>query len=221
MARGIYVHRCSFWEGQIIFAREVPEKMSIRDGEYKSTQTNRFYPGRLSAERERALINFELSIDDLGMDDIVFSIARNVTHSIYIMLDVIRTKWGEDAAVFAAREYAYRRAKAGFTKWLKKHGVEAGTPALMASYQDYAHSLMGPAASTACTFFDENKVVVRRTKCSYHSFRPEGMRSMCDDMGDGFMKGYMEADKNFIKTEKIACLSVGNDYCERVFWYKK
>ena len=152
--------------------------MSIGDGEYKSTRANRFYPGRIGAERQRALTNFEIPIDGLGIDDIVFSIARNVTHSIYIMLDIIRTKWGEDAAILVAREYAYRRAKAGFKKWLEKHGVEAGTPALMASYQDYVHALMGPAASTAYTFFDENKVVVRRTQCSYHSYRPEGMRSM-------------------------------------------
>jgi hypothetical protein len=195
--------------------------MSIREQEYRSTQTNRFYPGRISAEREQALTNFEIPIDQLGVDDIVFSVARNVTHSIYIMLDLIRTKWGEDAAVWAAKEYAYRRSKAGFAKWLKKHGVEAGTPALMASYQDYVHSLMGPAASAAHTFFDEDKVIVRRTQCSYHSYRPEGMRSMCDDMGEGFMKGYMEADKNFIKTDKTACLSIGNDHCERTFWYKK
>ncbi|MCJ7782943.1 MAG: hypothetical protein MUP41_03370 [Desulfobacterales bacterium] len=60
----------------------------------------------------------------------------------------------------------------------------------------------GAAASTAYTFFDENKIVVRRTECSYHAYRPEGMRSMCDDTGEGFMKGYMEADKNFVKTEK-------------------
>jgi hypothetical protein len=195
--------------------------MSVRDENYRSTGTNRFYPGRISAERERALTNFEIGIDQLGIDDIVFSISRNVTHSLYRMLDIIRTKWGEEAATLVAREYAYRRAKAGFTKWLKKHGVEAGTPELMASYQDYVHALMGPAASTAYSFFDEKKVVVRRTACSYHSYRPEGMRSMCDDMGEGFMKGYMEADKNFIRTEKTACLSIGNDYCERTFWYKR
>jgi len=195
--------------------------MFMTGKKYETTRTNRFYPGRISAERESALTDFNILIDELGIDDIVFSIARNVTLSIYIMLDIIRAKWGEEAAIFAAKEYAYRRAKAGFTKWLKKHGVEAGTPALMASYQDYVHALMGPAAATAYTFFDENMVVVRRTQCSYHSFRPEGMRSMCDDMGEGFMKGYMEADKNFIKTEKTACLSIGNGYCERTFWYKK
>ena len=195
--------------------------MPSRDEDYKSTRTNRFYPGRIHAERQRRLANFEVPIDELGVDDIVFSIARNVTHSIYIMLEIIRTKWGEEAAMLAAKEYADRRAKAGFTRWLKKHGVEAGTPALMASYQDYVHSLMGPAASTACTFYDDEKVIVRRTDCSYHSYRPEGMRSMCDDMGEGFMKGYMEADRNFVKTEKTACLSVGDPYCERTFWYKK
>jgi hypothetical protein len=195
--------------------------MTEFDEKYASTRTNRFYPGRISAERQRQLANFEVPIDGLGVDDIVFSIARNVTHSMYIMMDIIRTRWGEEAAILAAREYAYRRAKAGFIRWLKKHGVEAGTPELMASYQDYVHSLMGPAASTACTFYDHDKVVVRRTDCSYHSYRPDGMRSMCDDMGEGFMRGYMEADPNFIKTEKTACLSSGDHYCERTFWYKK
>lgn len=188
---------------------------------YKSTLTNRFYPGRISEERQHALANFEISIDELGVDDIVFGLGRNATHAMYIMLDIIRVQWGEEATINAAKEYAYRRAKAGFKKWLKRHGVEAGTPALMASYQDFVHSLMGPTASTAYTFYDDEKVVVRRAQCSYHSNRPEGMRGMCDDMGDGFMRGYMEADKNFVKTEKIACLSMGNDYCERIFWYKK
>ncbi len=197
------------------------KSMSAFDERYESTRTNRFYPGRISEERQHLLINFDIPIDDLGIDDMVFSVARNVTHSIYIMLDIIRAKWGEETAILCAREYAYRRAKAGFSKWLKKHGVEAGTPAMMASYQDYVHALMGPAASTAHTFFDKDKVIVRRTGCSYHSYRPEGMRSMCDDMGEGFMKGYMEADRNFIRTEKTACLSVGDNYCERTFWYKK
>jgi hypothetical protein len=195
--------------------------MSGSHQKYQSTRTNRFYPGRIGTERERALSQFQVPLDDLGIDDIVFSIARNVTNSIYILIDIIRSKWGEEAAILAAREYAYRRAKAGFIKWLKQHGVEAGTPEIMASYQDYVHALMGPGASTAYTFYDDNSVTVRRTSCSYHSFRPEGMRSLCDDMGDGFMKGYMEADKNFISTEKTACLSVGDGYCERIFRYKK
>jgi hypothetical protein len=47
-------------------------------------------------------------------------------------------------------------------KWLKKHDVEAGTAALMASYQDYVGALMGLAASSAYTFFDGNKIVLRR-----------------------------------------------------------
>lgn len=227
MARGIHVYGRHLWKGFLgsgkafSYRQEVSEKMLMIDEKYKTTQTNRFYPGRISAERQRALTNFDISIDELGIDDIVFSIARNVTHAIYIMLDIIRATWGEDAAILAAREYAYRRAKAGFTKWLKRHGVGGGTPAIMASYQDYVHALMGPAASTAYTSFDESKVVVRRTQCSYHSYRPEGMRSMCDDMGEGFMKGYMEADPNFIKTEKTACLSLGDPFCERTFWYKK
>jgi hypothetical protein len=42
-------------------------------------------------------------------------IISSVTQSIYIMLDIVRRKWGEEAAILAAKEYAYRRDKARFT----------------------------------------------------------------------------------------------------------
>jgi hypothetical protein len=42
-------------------------------------------------------------------------IILSVTHSVYIMLNIIRPKWGEEAAIFAVKEHAYPCAKAGFT----------------------------------------------------------------------------------------------------------
>jgi hypothetical protein len=188
---------------------------------YKATQTNRFYPGRISKKRQQALANFEIPIDELGVDDIVFMIGKNLTHAVYSLLDIIRTNWGEEAMIEAAKEYGYRRAKAGYAKWLKKHGVKAGTPELMAAYQDYAHATTGPAPSTVCTTYDDEKVVIRRTECAYHTHRPENMKPICAEQGEGFMKGYMEADKNFIKTEKPFCLACGDEFCERTFWFKK
>jgi hypothetical protein len=49
----------------------------------------------------------------------------------------------------------------------------------------------------------------------------EGTRSICDDIGEGFMMVYMEGDKNFVKAEKTACLSIGFNYRGQTFWYKK
>ena len=50
---------------------------------YKSTQTNRFYPGRISEERQRALADFEISIDELGKSMPAFArIAEAVGRSI-------------------------------------------------------------------------------------------------------------------------------------------
>ncbi|MFC1860658.1 hypothetical protein ACFLYL_00030 [Chloroflexota bacterium] len=189
--------------------------------EYQTTKTNRFYPGRISEQRARDIQNFDVTIDELTVDDILHGIARNGTTILYTMFDIVKNMWGEEAAVKVWEEYTHRRAKAGFSKWLAKNGVNSGTPELMAAYQDRAHSLSGPAAASAYTTYDDEKCVIIRTSCFYHSFRPEGMKSLCGyGEGKGFMSGYMEADPAIKKVERPRCLSHGDNGCTRIIWYK-
>jgi hypothetical protein len=193
----------------------------VTEAKYQSTRASRFYPGRISEERKRKVADFELTIDDLTTDDLMWGVGRNLTVAIYQLVDVVRQRWGEQAAIEVANEFVYKRAKAGFKKFLQARGRTEGSPELMSEFQDYAHSLQGPSVSTAYTWYDDEKCIVKRTGCAYHTERPEGMESLCRHMGDSFVKGYMEADPALKGSEKLKCMAFGNSYCERIFYYKK
>ena len=194
---------------------------SMAQSGYQTTKSNRFYPGRISAQRAQEIQNFEVGIDELTVDDIVHAISRNGTLILYTMFEIVKDMWGEEAAIKVWEEYTYRRAKNGFSRWLKKNGVTSGTPELMAAYQDRAHALSGPAASTAYTTYDDEKCIITRTSCYYHTHKPEGMKSLCGyTESGGFMRGYMEADPAIKKVERPKCLSQGDDNCVRIIWYK-
>ena len=177
---------------------------------YECTRTRRFYPGRLSEERIKQLANREVEVDDITIDDIVHSLAKTRTVDLHLMTDVIRQKWGDQAAREFVHEWARRHARAGMESWLKRNKVSHGTPELMAEYQDLAHAVGGPAHATTFAEYDDEKCIVRRTQCVYYTFRPEGMESFCPLATEGFMQGYKEADPAFSHAEKPACLGFGD-----------
>lgn len=191
----------------------------MQNKKYKTTESNRFYPGRISLHRAQQIQNFEVSIDDFTVDDLVHAIAKSGTTILYVMFDIIEGRWGKEAAIKVFEEYSYRRAKNGYTRWLKKNGVTSGTPELMAAYQDLMHATSGPAASAAYTTYDAEKCTIIRTSCFYHTFRPEGKESLCK-YTEGFMKGYMEADPAIRKVERPKCMAYGDNCCIRTIWYK-
>lgn len=193
----------------------------MSNGRYQTTKTNRFYPGRISEERAKQVDTRAISADEITVDDIVYAASRGTTRSIYLMLGVVEDKWGKKAAIEVAQEFTYRFAKKGYADFLKSLGRTEGTPEIMCMWQDRAHALMGPAAATAFSTYDEEKCIVTRTECPFHTGRPEGMESYCKYMGEYFMKAYTEVDPAFIGTEQPFCLSRGDDHCERVFKYKR
>ena len=66
----------------------------MTEAKYQSTRTSRFYPGRISEERKRKIADFELTIDDLTTDDLMWGVGRNLTVVIYQLVDVVRQRWG-------------------------------------------------------------------------------------------------------------------------------
>lgn len=190
------------------------------EGKYQPTITNRFYPGRISEARKKQISNFEITIDQLSTDDLLWGANRNITGVLYGMFDVVRKRYGEKIAIEVANEYVTNRARSGFKKFLKSRGRTEGSPALMAEYQDFVHALQGPNPSTAFSSYDDEKCIVSRKGCTYHTDRPEGMESLCKYMGDSFVKGYMEADPALKGSKKLKCLAFDDDCCSRVFWYK-
>jgi hypothetical protein len=187
---------------------------------YQPTISNRFFPGRISEARKKQISNFEITIDELSTDDILWGANRNITGVLYGMFEVVKQRWGEKAAIEVASDYVANRARGGFKKFLKDRGKTQGSPSLMAEYQDFVHALQGPNPSSAFSQYDDEKCIVSRKGCTYHTDRPEGMVSLCKYLGDSFIQGYMEADPALLGSEKLKCLAFDNDCCSRIFWYK-
>jgi predicted hydrocarbon binding protein len=193
----------------------------MKGKKYEPTRSNRFYPGRISEERARQVERFEISVDEVTVDDIVYNVSRAMTRMMYGPLAIIELRWGKQAAIEVAQELAYMLGKASYGQFLASRGRKSGTPELMSMYQDLIHALLGPAGSTSFTTYDEEKCVVVRTQCPFHTGRPEGMEGYCKYTGEGFMKGYTEVDPAFIETEQPFCLARGDDHCERTFKFKR
>ena len=188
---------------------------------YKPTQSKRFFPGRVSTERAKQLDNFEIDIDDMTIDDVVYCIHRTEIRTLYFLLDIIRRKWGEKAAQEAGEEFGYMEGSYNYSKFLRRYKRTYGDPEVMARYQDIIHVYYGPTAPHCLCSYGDDCVRVVRTECHLHTGRPEGMESMCKYIGEGFMKGYTEIDPAFVRTEKVLCLSRGDDCCDRIWYYKK
>lgn len=200
-------------------------------GKYQPTQSARFYPGRVSEERKKQLENFEIDIEDLTYDDIVHCMHMTATRTLYFLIDVVRSRWGEKAAAEVANEWGRREGRYMYSKFLNTHGLKTrdgrtyGTPELQARYQDIIHIYYGPTAPFCRATYGDDWTRVVRTQCHLHTDRPEGMESVCKYLGkslhEGMVSGYSEIDAAFVHTEKPYCMAFGAEYCDRTWYYKK
>ena len=140
---------------------------------------------------------------------------------MYAFLNYIEQKWGEKAAWEAAFAFGYNSGKAIMTRRLQGLKKDGQTAEEMAEYQDIRHALGGTAFSYAYVEYDDEKCVVHRTQCGFHTYRPEGMQSYCTPVIDGFHKAYKEVDKGIIDRVSEKCMSKGDDHCYGGFLYKK
>jgi hypothetical protein len=192
-----------------------------KEKKYESTRTNRFYPGRISEERVQQLTYFKVHPDEITTDDIAWSLSRSRTLLMYALLGYIQQKWGENEALEAARTIGYLMGNGMMTRRLQGLGTDRQTAEQMASYQDVNHALGGVYSSTNYSEWDDENVMVYRTTCAFHTPRPEGMKSYCRPIIDGYITAYQELDKNIAGMRDEKCLCMGDDHCYGGFKYKK
>ena len=188
--------------------------------DYVPTRSTRFYPGAtLSDERKRQILAYELELDEATVDDILFNTAAAYTGTFYAVVALVEERWGTDEARDIARELGARNGKRNLEKWLARHGVEQGSPMLMAKFQDFQHAMRGPDHANATSEHDETRTRVCRSRCGWHTGRPEGAESYCRHFSETAIAGYGAADEGLREIRVVRCMSWGDGGCEHEFWY--
>jgi hypothetical protein len=189
-------------------------------GMYKPTSSARFYPAiTLSAERRRQILGFELDLDDVTYDDILFSTASAFTGTFYALIAIVEERWGKDAGRELANELGARNGRRNMERWLAAKGVTKGSPMLMSNFQDFQHGMRGPDHATALSTYDETHAKVYRTRCAWHNGRPEGAESYCRYFSETAVAGYGGADPALVEIRIRCCMSWGDGHCEHEFWF--
>lgn len=189
---------------------------------YQPSASLRFYPAaRMSEERRRKIRDLELHPEDITFDDILVNTAGAYTGTFYKVMGMVEERWGPEAVVEIVRALGFRNGKASLEKWLSNHGETEGSAELMCMYEDLAHALRGPDHANAVSEYDDHRVVVTRTRCGWHTGRPENSPSYCRYFSAGAIRGYGEADPALLEVRTVTCMSYGDQGCHHEFWYSE
>ena len=183
-----------------------------------------FYPGRnLSQEEKRRMDTYEIEIDELTIDHIIYSMSRQIELNFQTFYGLAEEIVGEENALKIAREIGRRYGGLGYEKFLKARGYSGeGTPQTMVQYQDLVHAIRGPKHSAALfAEFDQSRCVVKRTACIYFSEENPRNAKYVAEFERGCFDGYMAADKNLKRIEVVKCLCRGADACEQHWIYEE
>jgi hypothetical protein len=187
---------------------------------YAPTRSSRFYPGAaLSPERKQRILDFDLELDEATIDDILFNTAAAYTGTFYAVIGLIEERWGKEAAREIANELGSRNGQRNLEKWLALNGVDRGSPMLMSKFQDFQHGMRGPDHANATSEYDERRARVFRTRCGWHTGRPEGAESYCRHFSETAVAGYGAGDPGIQEIRIVCCMSWGDGHCEHEFWY--
>lgn len=182
-----------------------------------------FYPGRnLSAEERGRMDRYEVKIDELTVDHIVYSMSRQIENNFQTFYTVAEDLIGEEAALKLAYEIGRRYGGLGYSKLLEAYGRgHDGSPEMMALYQDLVHAIRGPKHAEALfAEHDDTRCIVRRKACIYFSeSRPENGK-YTSAFEQGCFAGYKAADRNLLRVDVIRCLCRGADSCEQHWVYR-
>lgn len=182
-----------------------------------------FYPGKNLSEEERQRVeNYEIAIDELTVDHIVYSMARQLETNFQIFYTVAEQVVGEEQALEIAREIGRQYGGVGYANLLKALGREGdGGPETMYLYQDLVHAIRGPKHIAALFGeYDDERCTVRRKQCIYFSEEFPENGKYTGAFEQGCFDGYMNADPNLIRVENPACRWKGDDHCEHSWVYK-
>ncbi|OFV80958.1 MAG: hypothetical protein A2W26_05095 [Acidobacteria bacterium RBG_16_64_8] len=182
-----------------------------------------FYPGRrLSEDEKRRIDNFDLPIDEVTVDHLVYSLARQIENNFQTFYAVAEEIVGEEAALKIAYEIGLRYGGRGYAAFLEARGRENdGDPRTMVLYQDFVHSIRGPKHTSALyAEYDDTRCVVKRQQCIYYSETYPQNGKYTGAFEAGCFEGYKRADKNLLRVEVHKCRWKGDASCEQHWVYK-
>lgn len=182
-----------------------------------------FYPGKhLSDEDRRRMDTYDIGIDEVTLDQLVYSLSRQVENNFQTFYTVAGEIVGEENALRIAYEIGRRYGGRGYASLLRAQGREAdGSPRMMALYQDLVHSIRGPKHTSALfAEHDDDRCVVRRTECIYYSEEHPENGKYTGAFESGCFDGYKDADPNLLRVEVHRCRWKGDDGCEQQWVYR-
>lgn len=177
-----------------------------------------FYPGaRLTAAERSRMENYEIRIDELTIDHLVYSMSRQIENNFQTFYSTAEDIVGEEKALAIAREIGRRYGGTGYAMLLKAYGRERrGEPKMMALYQDLVHAIRGPkhAAALFATYSD-TECIVKRKECIYFSEAKPENGKYTEAFEAGCFDGYVAADDNLLRVEVMHCRYQGAPGCEQ------
>lgn len=182
-----------------------------------------FYPGAgLSAHERDRLERYDISIAEVTVDHLVYSMGRQIENNFQSFYSVAEAVVGRDAALEIAREIGRRYGGQGYAKLLVAQGRERrGEPRMMALYQDLVHSIRGPKhASALFAEYDDTRCIVRRSQCIYFSEEHAENGVYTEAFEAGCFEGYVAADDNLLAVEVVRCRFQGASGCEQHWVFK-
>ena len=182
-----------------------------------------FYPGSgLSASERDRIERYDISIGELTVDHLVYSMGRQIENNFQSFYTVAEAIVGRQSALGIAREIGRRYGGQGYAKLLKAQGRERrGEPRMMALYQDLVHSIRGPKhASALFAEYDDTRCVVRRSQCIYFSEENPQNAPYTAEFEAGCFEGYVAADDNLLEVQVKQCRFQGAQGCEQHWVFK-
>lgn len=182
-----------------------------------------FYPGtRLSDEDKGRMDRYEIPIDRVTVDHLIYSMSRQVELNFQTFYTVAEEIVGEEAALRIAHEIGRRYGGKGYENLLKAYGRERhGEPRTMVLYQDLVHSIRGPKHSSALyAEHTETECIVRRTECIYYNEDNPENGKYTGAFETGCFEGYVAADENLLRVDTHRCRWRGDADCEQHWVFK-
>ncbi len=181
-----------------------------------------FYPGARLSEAERARMDsYEIDIEEVTVDHLVYSLARQIELNFQVFYTVAEELVGEEQALAIAYEIGRRYGGQGYAKFLEARGVE-GSPRMMALYQDFVHAIRGPKHTSALyAEHSDDRCVVKRRECIYfNEDRPENGK-FTGAFEAGCFEGYKAADPNLTEVEVVRCRWKGDGDCLQQWHFRE
>jgi hypothetical protein len=182
-----------------------------------------FYPGAgLSAAERGRMDRYEIPIDEVTVDHLVYSMSRQIENNFQSFYTVAEDVVGEEQALEIAHQIGRRYGGGGYATFLRAQGRAEGdgSAQMMALYQDLVHSLRGPKHAAALfATWDETRCVVKRRQCIYFSEQAPQNGKYAGAFEAGCFEGYKAADRNLLRVEVKHCVWQGADGCEQHWVY--